>query len=91
MLKKFLYGYEVLTGVEVAEADLSDRRHRPLLHASEQIDEVAVKIVIHLEGMYLRLTEQYAARAAEHVDKSAVFRWEYRIEDMEDRGFVAHP
>ena len=75
----------------MAEAQLSDGRHRSLLHAVEQIRKVAVKVVVHLEGGHGGVSEQYAAGAAEHVNKSAVVQWKQRIENAEDGGFVAHP
>ena len=59
--------------VEVAKAQLSDGRRRSVLHAMKEIDEVSVKIVIHLKGMHLRLSEQNTSAAAEYVHKSAVF------------------
>jgi len=75
----------------VAEAKLSDGRHRPFLHAVKQIRQVAVEVVVHLEGGHGRVSEKYAAGAAEHVNKSAVFQRKQCVEDVKDGGFIAHP
>ena len=75
----------------MAEAKLSDGRHCSFLHAVEQIRKVAVKVVIHLEGGYGWVSEQYAAGTAEHVNKSAVVQRKQRVENVEDGSFVAHP
>ena len=73
MLKKFLYGIEVLTGVEIAESKLTDRRHRPFLHTAEEVYKIPIEIVVNLKGMHFGLAEQYAAGAAEHIYKSPEF------------------
>ena len=78
-VKEFLNCIEILTGVEVAESDLSDGRHRPILHAPKKVYEVTVKVVVHLEGMHLRLAEENASRTAEHIYKPAVFFGKYGV------------
>ena len=75
MCKKTSNGEKVLTGVEVAEAKFSDCGICPFLHAMKEINEITVKIVIHLKGRHGGIAEKHAAGAAEYIDKSAVFQW----------------
>ena len=75
----------------MAEAQLSDGRHRSLLHTVKQVRKVAVKVVVHLEGGHGRVSEKYAAGAAEHVNKSAVVQRKQRVENVKDGCFIAHP
>lgn len=91
VFKKIADGNEVLTGIEMAEAQLPDGRHCPFFHAVKQICQIAVIIVVHLERMDFWLTEQYAAGAAEHIDKPAIFQREQRVQNMKDSTFITYP
>ena len=90
MIKELADRNEILSGVEIAEAELSDRRHRPFLHTSEQVDQVAVKVVVNFEGVNGRLAEKDAAAAAEHVDKASVVQREQSVENVQDRSLVSY-
>ena len=90
MIEELADRNEVLSGVEIAEAQLTDRRHRPFLHASEQVDQVAVEIVVDFEGVNGRLTEKDAAAAAEHVDKAPVLQRKQSVENVQDRSLVSY-
>ena len=75
----------------MTEAKLPNGRHCPFFHAAEQISEISVVIVVHFKGTDFGITEQYAARTAEHINKASVLQWKQRIENMEDCSFVAYP
>ena len=91
MVKEPPQGDEIFTGVEVAKAQLPDDCQGSLLHAVEQIDQIAVEVVVHLKGGNLRLSEKDTAGAAEYINEPAVFQRKQCIEDMEDSGFVSNP
>lgn len=90
-MKKAANGDKVLTGIQMAKTEFSDDCHCSLFHAVKQICKIAVEIVVHLEGTDFGVSEQYAAGAAEYIDKAAVFQWEQSIQNVEDGAFVAHP
>ncbi len=90
MIEELADRNEVLSGVEIAEAKLSDGRHCSFLHAVEQIRKVAVKVVIHLEGVNGRFAEKDAAAAAEHINKASVVQREQSVENVQDRSFVSY-
>ena len=90
MIKEFANCNKVLTGVEITESELTDRSHRTLLHTVEEVDKVAIKIVIYLEGVDSRLSEKYASAAAEHIDKTSIVQRKQRIEDVQNCTFVSY-
>ncbi len=90
MVKEFADRNEVLSGIEIAEAELTDRRHRPFLHTSEQVDQVSVKVVVDLESVNGRFAEKDAAAATEHVDKASVVQREQSVENVQDRSLVSY-
>ena len=74
----------------MAEAKFPDCRHRAFFHAVEEVDQVAVKVVVYLKGINRRLSEKNAATATEHVDEASVVQWEQRIKNVQDRSFVSY-
>ena len=90
MIEELADRNEVLSGVEIAEAQLTDRRHRPFLHTSEQVDQVAVEIVVDFEGVNGRFAEKDAAAAAEHVDKASVVQRKQSVENVQDSSLVSY-
>ena len=82
MVNVFLTHLKIISGVEIAEAELADYRHRAVFHTAEQIDQIMVKVIEYLKVIYCRLAEQYAARTAEHIYESAVFQRKQIIDDM---------
>ena len=81
---------EVRAGIEVAKAQLPDGRHGTLLQAVEQVDEIPVEVVIHLEGVRW-LVQQHASGSAEHLYELAVFQGEQAVDNGENGRFIAHP
>ena len=75
----------------MAKAQLADDCHCPFLHAVKQVRQIAVKIVVYLEGGNGGVSEKYAAGAAEHVNKSAAVQRKQRVENVKDGCFIAHP
>ena len=90
MIEELADRNEVLSGVEIAEAQLTDRRHRPFLHTSEQVDQVAVEIVVDFEGVNGRFAKKDASAAAEHVDKASVVQRKQSVENVQDRSLVSY-
>ena len=90
MLKKAPDSDKVFSGIQIAKADLPDRRHGALLHAVEQIHKIPVKVVIDLEGINRRLAKKDASRTSEHIDKSPVLKRKESIQDVQDGAFVSH-
>ena len=82
MLEEPSDNVKIISGVEIAEAELADDRHRPCFHTAEQIDQIAVKVVEYLKGVNCRLAEQYAAGAAENVYKPVVVKRKQVIDDV---------
>lgn len=74
----------------MAEAKLTNRCHRPFLHASKQVDQVAVEVVVHLEGVDGRLAEKDASAAAEHIYEASVMQREQCVENVQDRSLVSY-
>lgn len=89
MLQKALDGIEILTGIQIAEAQLPDCCHRPLLHAVEQVHKVPVKVVVDLKAVYGGLPQQNASGATKHINKSTVLQREKCVQNMQDRSFVS--
>ena len=82
MLEEPSDNVKIISGVEIAEAELADDRHRPCFHTAEQIDQIAVKVVEYLKGVNCRLAEQYAAGAAEYIYEPAVMKRKQVIDDV---------
>ena len=74
----------------MAEAKFPDRRHRAFFHAVEEVDQIAVKIVVHLEGVNCRLPEKNASAAAEHINKASVVQRKQSVENVQDRSLVSY-
>ena len=91
MFKEIPEGIKVFTGIQIAKSKLSYNSKGAGFHASEEVNQVAVEVVVHLKGGNLRLSEKDAAGAAEYINKPAVFQRKQCIEDMEDSGFVSNP
>lgn len=81
---------EIRAGIEVAKTQFPDSRHRPFFHAVEQVCEISVKVVIHLEWVR-RLAQQHAPRPAEHLHEPAILQGKQAVNDREDGRFIAHP
>ena len=82
MLEESSDNIKIISGVEIAKAELADNRHRSDLHASEQIDQIAVNIVIYFKVVNCRLAEQYAARSAEYIYEPTIMQRKQVIDDV---------
>ena len=82
MLEEPSDNVKIISGIEIAEAELADDSHRSCFHTAEEIDQIAVKVVEYLKGVYCRLAEQYAARAAEYIYEPAVMKRKQVIDDV---------
>ena len=82
MLEESSDNVKIISGVEIAEAELADDSHRSDLHAAKEIDQIAVEVVKNLKGVNCRLSEQYATRTAEYIYEPAVVKREQVIDDV---------
>ena len=82
MLEEPSDNVKIISGVEITEAKLADDRHRSCFHAAEQIDQIAVEVVIYLKGVNCRLAEQYAARSAEYIYEPTIMQRKQVIDDV---------
>ena len=84
VLKEIPEGIKVFTGIQIAESKLSYNGKGAGFHASEEVNQVAVEVVVHLKGRRLRVSQQDASGTSENINDSLELPGEQRIENMKD-------
>ena len=84
VFKEITEGIKVFTGIQIAESKLSYNSKGAGFHASEEVNQVAVEVVVHLKGRRLRVSKQDASGTSENINDSLELPWKQRIENMKD-------
>ena len=79
---------EVVPRVQRQEAQLRQQCHGAVLHAAEQVGEIAVEVVVDLHAA---AAHGHRAAAAKHIDKAGVAVRHQLIDDPQQLALAAYP
>ena len=90
--EEFIEDIEVIPRVQRQESQLRQQCHGAVLHAAEQVGEIAVEVVVDLHAAALDGTAHgHRAAAAKHIDEAGVAVRHQLIDDPQQLALAAHP
>ena len=83
---------EVIPRVQRQESQLRQQCHGAVLHAAEQVGEIAVEVVVDLHAAALDgAAHGHRAAAAKHIDEAGVAVRHQLVDDPQQLALAAHP